>query len=160
MPCEVLTDPQSVPAHPVLEGGAPVTHTGEEKQDKVVEGKASAKVGPGTSSSPALTLWLPSRSARVIKCTKAWPREPSQHRNKNMSQGHATDQGQGASWSLVGGWVVGADLPASLDFLLLFTSKKAVVCGLGTQRDLASCSTHCHIRETDVKIQPAAHAHR
>ncbi|XP_059985526.1 LOW QUALITY PROTEIN: uncharacterized protein LOC132508994 [Lagenorhynchus albirostris] len=43
VPCEVLTDPQSMPAHPVLEGGAPVTHTGEEKQDKVVEGKASAK---------------------------------------------------------------------------------------------------------------------
>ena len=78
-----------------------------------------------------------------------------------MSQDRATDQGQGASWSL-GGWGggVGADLPASLDFVLLFTSKKAVVCGLGTQRDLTSCLTHCHIRETDMKIQPAAHAHR
>lgn len=103
MPCEVLTDPQSMPAHPVLEGGAPVTHTGEEKQDKVVEGKASAKVGPGPSSSPGLTLCLPNRSARVIKCTKARPREPSQHRNKNMSQDRATDQGQGASWSFVVG---------------------------------------------------------
>ena len=53
VPHEVLTDPQSMPAHPVLEGAVPATCRGEE-QDKVVEGKASAEVGPGTYSSPGL----------------------------------------------------------------------------------------------------------
>lgn len=53
MPHEVLRDPQSMPAHPVLEGGVPATCRGEE-QDKVAEGKASAEVGPGTHSSPGL----------------------------------------------------------------------------------------------------------
>nr|XP_020740054.1 LOW QUALITY PROTEIN: WD repeat-containing protein 49-like [Odocoileus virginianus texanus] len=53
VPHEVLTDPQSMPAHPVLEGGVPATCRGEE-QDKVAEGKASAEVGPGTYSSPGL----------------------------------------------------------------------------------------------------------
>ncbi|KAI4581418.1 hypothetical protein MJG53_009861 [Ovis ammon polii x Ovis aries] len=53
VPHEVLTDPQSMPAHPVLEGGVPATCRGEEK-DKVAEGKASAEVGPGTDSSPGL----------------------------------------------------------------------------------------------------------
>uniref|UniRef100_A0A8B9WXU4 Uncharacterized protein n=1 Tax=Bos mutus grunniens TaxID=30521 RepID=A0A8B9WXU4_BOSMU len=53
VPHEVLTDPQSMPAHPVLEGAVPATCRGEE-QDKVVEGKASAEVGPGTYSSPRL----------------------------------------------------------------------------------------------------------
>ncbi|XDC78782.1 hypothetical protein R6Z07F_009955 [Ovis aries] len=53
VPHEVLTDPQSMPAHPVLEGGVPATCRGEEK-DKVAEGKASAEVGPGTHSSPGL----------------------------------------------------------------------------------------------------------
>uniref|UniRef100_A0A4W2BP91 Uncharacterized protein n=1 Tax=Bos indicus x Bos taurus TaxID=30522 RepID=A0A4W2BP91_BOBOX len=42
VPHEVLTDPQSMPAHPVLEGAVPATCRGEE-QDKVVEGKASAE---------------------------------------------------------------------------------------------------------------------
>ncbi|XP_055399096.1 WD repeat-containing protein 49-like [Bubalus kerabau] len=36
VPHEVLTDPQSMPAHPVLEGAVPATCRGEE-QDKVVE---------------------------------------------------------------------------------------------------------------------------
>uniref|UniRef100_A0A8C2NKX2 Uncharacterized protein n=1 Tax=Capra hircus TaxID=9925 RepID=A0A8C2NKX2_CAPHI len=53
VPHEVLRDPQSMPAHPVLEGGVPATCRGEE-QDKVAEGKASAEVGPGTHSSPGL----------------------------------------------------------------------------------------------------------
>lgn len=53
VPHEVLTDPQSMPAHPVLEGGVPATCRREE-QDKVAEGKASAEVGPGTHSSPGL----------------------------------------------------------------------------------------------------------
>lgn len=48
MPCEILTDPQSTPAHPVLGGDVAVLHTKEEEQDKVVEEKA--KVGPGTSN--------------------------------------------------------------------------------------------------------------
>ena len=53
MPHEVLTDPQSMPAHPVLEGGVPATCRGEE-QGKVAEGKASTEVGPSTYSSPGL----------------------------------------------------------------------------------------------------------
>lgn len=53
MPHEVLRDPQSMPAHPVLEGGVPAMCRGEE-QDKVAEGKTSAEVGPGTHSSPGL----------------------------------------------------------------------------------------------------------
>lgn len=53
VPYEVLTDPQSMPAHPVLEGRFLPSCRGEEK-DKVAEGKASAEVGPGTDSSPGL----------------------------------------------------------------------------------------------------------
>ncbi|XP_052505986.1 WD repeat-containing protein 49-like [Budorcas taxicolor] len=49
VPHEVLTDPQSMPAHPVLEGGVPATCRGEE-QDKVAEGKASAE--PEKTSDP------------------------------------------------------------------------------------------------------------
>uniref|UniRef100_A0A8C7BZQ6 WD repeat-containing protein 49 n=1 Tax=Neovison vison TaxID=452646 RepID=A0A8C7BZQ6_NEOVI len=49
VPCEILTDPQSTPAHPVLGGDVAVLRTKEEEQDKVVEEKA--KVGPGTSNS-------------------------------------------------------------------------------------------------------------
>ncbi|KAM9675026.1 LOW QUALITY PROTEIN: cilia- and flagella-associated protein 337-like [Dama dama] len=49
VPHEVLTDPQSMPAHPVLEGGVSATCRGEE-QDKVVEGKASAE--PEKTSDP------------------------------------------------------------------------------------------------------------
>nr|CAI9712397.1 unnamed protein product [Rangifer tarandus platyrhynchus] len=49
VPHEVLTDPQSMPAHPVLEGGVPATCRGEE-QNKVAEGKASAE--PEKTSDP------------------------------------------------------------------------------------------------------------
>lgn len=54
VPCEVLTNPQSLPAHPALERGVPATLTGETEQEKAVEGKAGAEVGPGTSRSPGL----------------------------------------------------------------------------------------------------------
>ncbi|XFF83283.1 hypothetical protein AB1E18_009502 [Capra hircus] len=49
VPHEVLRDPQSMPAHPVLEGGVPAMCRGEE-QDKVAEGKASAE--PEKTSDP------------------------------------------------------------------------------------------------------------
>lgn len=49
MPHEILTDPQSMPAHPVLEGDVAAMHAGKGEQDNVVEEKA--KVGPGTSNS-------------------------------------------------------------------------------------------------------------
>ncbi|XP_047612397.1 WD repeat-containing protein 49-like [Phacochoerus africanus] len=50
VPCEVLTDPQSMPAHPALERSVPATLTGEEEQEKAVEGKAGAE--PGETSHP------------------------------------------------------------------------------------------------------------
>lgn len=49
VPDEILTDPQSMPAHPVLEGDVAAMHTGKGEQDNVVAEKA--KVGPGTSNS-------------------------------------------------------------------------------------------------------------
>uniref|UniRef100_A0A8D1YUU8 Uncharacterized protein n=1 Tax=Sus scrofa TaxID=9823 RepID=A0A8D1YUU8_PIG len=44
VPCEVLTNPQSLPAHPALERGVPATLTGETEQEKAVEGKAGAEL--------------------------------------------------------------------------------------------------------------------
>ncbi|XP_044925556.1 WD repeat-containing protein 64-like isoform X2 [Mustela putorius furo] len=46
VPCEILTDPQSTPAHPVLGGDVAVLHTKEEEQDKVVEEKAKPEKTP------------------------------------------------------------------------------------------------------------------
>ncbi|XP_037382707.1 WD repeat-containing protein on Y chromosome-like [Talpa occidentalis] len=43
VPCEILTDPQSMPAHPVLAGGVPAKHTRKEEGDDMTEEKASAK---------------------------------------------------------------------------------------------------------------------
>ncbi|KAG8524841.1 WD repeat-containing protein 49 [Galemys pyrenaicus] len=51
VPCEILTDPQSMPAHPVLAGGVPATHTGKEEGEDVTEEKAGAKPKK-TSNSP------------------------------------------------------------------------------------------------------------
>ena len=49
MPCEILTDSQSIPPHPVLGRDVAVLHTKEEEQDKVVQEKA--KVSPIISNS-------------------------------------------------------------------------------------------------------------
>nr|XP_023477104.1 LOW QUALITY PROTEIN: WD repeat-containing protein 64-like [Equus caballus] len=43
VPYEILTDAQSMPAHPVLEGDVPATHLGKEEQENAVKGKARAK---------------------------------------------------------------------------------------------------------------------
>lgn len=59
MPYEILTDPQSMPAPPVVEGDVAAMHKGKEERDNVVEEKA--KVGPGPSNSPAFSDFVASR---------------------------------------------------------------------------------------------------
>uniref|UniRef100_A0A8C9M977 Uncharacterized protein n=1 Tax=Panthera tigris altaica TaxID=74533 RepID=A0A8C9M977_PANTA len=59
VPYEILTDPQSMPAPPVVEGDVAAMHKGKEERDNVVEEKA--KVGPGPSNSPAFSDFVASR---------------------------------------------------------------------------------------------------
>lgn len=58
MPYEILTDPQSMPAHPAPKGDVATMHTGKEERDNAVEEKT--KVGPGPSNPPAFSGFVAS----------------------------------------------------------------------------------------------------
>ncbi|XP_027446482.1 LOW QUALITY PROTEIN: WD repeat-containing protein 49-like [Zalophus californianus] len=67
VPYEILTDPQSMPAYPVLEGNVAAMHTEVEEQDNVVEEKA--KFGPDSAS---LDL-VPTRKIHVTDKLSLFP---------------------------------------------------------------------------------------
>lgn len=108
MPYEILTDPRSMPALPVLEQDVAAMHTEEEGQDNVVV--EEFKVGSSTSNSHFCIfriLWFPGRSAWSTNCSlKESSNDPENQINmgiKSVSLDHDTDQSWGEiCWSICG----------------------------------------------------------